>query len=312
MADRDTGTHEGVEIDQPTGQPTTGHVWDGIRELNTPLPRWWLWTFYATIAFSLVYVVLYPAIPLVHSATRGVLGYSTRAEVEKSLGAAKEAQAASLERIASMSLEDIAKDDELNRFAVAGGRSAFLVNCVQCHGSGAAGSVGYPNLNDDDWLWGGTLDAIHTTILHGARFTQDPDTRVSDMPAFGADGMLDAHQIEAVANFVLSLSGGEHDAALAEEGKQIFADNCAVCHGDDGGGNHELGAPRLNDAIWLYSGDKDAIIAQINKPRQGVMPAWAHRLDETTIKELTLFVHSLGGGEAATSALTVPTELAKK
>jgi len=312
MADRDTGSQQGVEIDEPTGQPTTGHVWDGIRELNTPLPRWWLWTFYATIAFSAVYVVLYPAIPLVHSATRGMLGYSTRGEVEKSLVAAKDAQSANLERIASMSLEDIAKDDELNRFAVAGGRSAFLVNCVQCHGSGAAGSVGYPNLNDDDWLWGGTLDAIHTTIMHGARFTQDPDTRVSDMPAFGADGMLDAHQIEAVANFVLSLSGGEHDAALAAEGQPIFADNCAVCHGDDGGGNHELGAPRLNDAIWLYSGDKDAIIAQINKPRQGVMPAWAHRLDETTIKELTLFVHSLGGGEMATSALTMPTELAKK
>ena len=312
MADRDTGAHEGVEIDQPTGQPTTGHVWDGIRELNTPLPRWWLWTFYATIAFAVVYVVLYPAIPLVHSATRGLLGYSTRAAVETSLVAAQDAQSANLQRIASMSLEDIAKDEELNRFAVAGGRSAFLVNCVQCHGSGAAGSVGYPNLNDDDWLWGGTLDAIHTTILHGIRYTQDPDTRVSEMPAFGADGMLDAHQIEAVANFVLSLSGGEHDAALAEEGKQIFADNCAVCHGDDGGGNHELGAPRLNDAIWLYSGNKDAIIAQINKPRHGVMPAWAHRLDATTIKELTLFVHSLGGGEAATSALTVPTELAKK
>jgi cytochrome c oxidase cbb3-type subunit III len=312
MADRDTGAHEGVEIDQPTGQPTTGHVWDGIRELNTPLPRWWLWTFYATIAFAVVYVVLYPAIPLVHSATRGLLGYSTRAAVETSLVAAQDAQSANLQRIASMSLEDIAKDEELNRFAVAGGRSAFLVNCVQCHGSGAAGSVGYPNLNDDDWLWGGTLDAIHTTILHGIRYTQDPDTRVSEMPAFGADGMLDAPQIEAVANFVLSLSGGEHDAALAEEGKQIFADNCAACHGDDGGGNRELGAPRLNDAIWLYSGTKDAIIAQINKPRHGVMPAWAHRLDATTIKELTLFVHSLGGGETATSALTVPTELAKK
>ncbi len=228
MADRDTGAHEGVEIDQPTGQPTTGHVWDGIRELNTPLPRWWLWTFYATIAFAVVYVVLYPAIPLVHSATRGLLGYSTRAAVETSLVAAQDAQSANLQRIASMSLEDIAKDEELNRFAVAGGRSAFLVNCVQCHGSGAAGSVGYPNLNDDDWLWGGTLDAIHTTILHGIRYTQDPDTRVSEMPAFGADGMLDAHQIEAVANFVLSLSGGEHDAALAEEGKQIFADNCAA------------------------------------------------------------------------------------
>ena len=312
MADRETGAEEQIVVDDATGQPTTGHVWDGIRELNTPLPRWWLWTFYACIAFAVVYMVLYPAIPLVHSATRGLLGYSTRAEVEKSLSAAKEAQAANLERVASLPLEDIAKDDELNRFAVAGGRSAFLVNCVQCHGSGAAGSRGYPNLNDDDWLWGGTLEAIHTTISHGIRYTQDPDTRVSEMPAFGADGILDAHQVEAVANFVLSLSNSDHDAALAQEGKQIFADNCAVCHGEDGGGNREVGAPRLNDAIWLYSGDKASIIAQITKPRHGVMPAWAHRLDPTTIKELALFVHSLGGGEAATSLAEPTSELAKK
>ncbi len=311
MADRDAGAEGKIEVDEPTGQPTTGHVWDGIRELNTPLPRWWLWTFYACIAFAVVYMVLYPAIPLVHSATRGLLGYSTRNAVENSLAAAKEAQAGNLEKVASLSLEDIAKDDELNRFAVAGGRSAFLVNCVQCHGSGAAGSRGYPNLNDDDWLWGGTLDAIHTTITHGIRFTQDPDTRVSEMPAFG-DGILDAHQIEAVANFVLSLSNSDHDAALAEEGKQIFADNCAVCHGDDGGGNRDLGAPRLNDAIWLYAGDKASIIAQITKPRHGVMPAWSLRLDPTTIKELALFVHSLGGGEAATAAIPSSTEVAKK
>ncbi len=310
MADRGEKGGSGVEVDEPTGQKTTGHEWDGIRELNTPLPRWWLWTFYACIAFALVYVVLYPAIPLVHSATRGLLGYSTRAEVEKSLTEAVDAQSANLQQIASMSVDDIAKNEDLTRFAVAGGRSAFLVNCVQCHGSGAAGSPGYPNLNDDDWLWGGTLDVIHTTITHGVRYVQDPDTRVSEMPAFG-DGILDPQQIEQVANYVLSLSGSDHDAALAEQGKQLFADNCAVCHGDDGGGNHELGAPRLNDAIWLYSGTLKAIEAQITKPRHGVMPAWAQRLDPTTIKELALFVFSLGGGEAATAAIDPATELAK-
>ncbi len=210
-----------------------------------------------------------------------------------------------------MSVDEIAKDDELSRFAVAGGHSAFLVNCVQCHGSGAAGSPGYPNLNDDDWLWGGTLDDIHTTITHGVRYTQDPDTRVSEMPAFG-DGILDAHQIQAAANYVLSLSGSDHDAALAEEGKPIFADNCAVCHGDNGQGNRELGAPRLNDAIWLYGNSEKQIASQITKPRHGVMPAWANRLDPTTIKELTLFVHSLGGGEAATAAMPASNELATK
>jgi len=303
--------HEGVEVDQPTGQKTTGHVWDGIRELNTPLPRWWVWTFYATILWSIVYVVLYPAVPLISSATQGFLGYSTRNEVEKSLAAAKDAQSANLERVASMSLEDIAKDSELNRFAIAGGRSAFLVNCVQCHGSGAAGSAGYPNLNDDDWLWGGTLEDIQTTISHGVRFAQDPDTRISEMLAFGADGILDANQIEAAAEYVLSLSGSDHDAALAEQGTQLFIDNCSACHGEDGGGDRTLGAPKLSDAVWLYGSGKDEIVAQIARPRHGVMPAWAHRLDETTIKELTLYVHSLGGGEAATALLAPATELAK-
>jgi cytochrome c oxidase cbb3-type subunit 3 len=293
-------SHDGgnaVEIDQPTGQATTGHEWDGIKELNTPLPRWWLWTFYATIAFSLVYVVLYPAVPLLDSATRGVLGYSTRGEVEKTLQAAQEAQAGNLERVASLPLDEIAADDDLLRFAVAGGRSAFLVNCVQCHGSGAAGSPGYPNLNDDDWLWGGTLEDIHTTISNGIRFDQDAETRVSEMPAFSA-GILDKRQINSVANHVLSLSGADHDAALAQEGAEIFAANCAACHGEGGEGNRELGAPALDDAIWLYRSSLPDIAAQVARPRHGVMPAWSHRLDETTIKELTLFVHSLGGGEA--------------
>jgi cytochrome c oxidase cbb3-type subunit 3 len=290
------------EIDQPTGQMTTGHEWDGIKELNTPLPRWWLWTFYASIAFALLWVVLYPAIPLIHSATGGVLGYSTRGEVEKALTAAKTAQAGNLEKVAAMSLKDIAADPELKRFAVAGGRSAFLVNCVQCHGSGAAGAPGYPNLNDDDWLWGGTLEDIHTTITHGIRFVQDPDTRASEMPAFGADKLLDAGQIDAVANFVLSLSNEEHDATLAATGKQIFADNCAACHGETGEGIRDMGGPRLSDAIWLYGKDKKSIVAQITRPRHGVMPAWAGRLDATTIKELALYVHALGGGEAEVAA----------
>jgi len=297
------GSHaSGVEIDQPTGQETTGHEWDGIKELNTPLPRWWLWTFYATVAFALVYVVLYPALPLVHSATRGVLGYSTRGEVEVALTAAKTTQAGNLQRIATLPLEEIAADSELKRFAVAGGRSAFLVNCVQCHGSGAAGSPGYPNLNDDDWLWGGALEDIQTTIMHGIRFDQDADTRISQMLAFGADGILGGGEIVEAAEYVLSLSGGEHDSALADRGKTVFADNCAACHGETGAGNRTLGAPALNDAIWLYGSARENIVAQITKPRHGVMPAWAHRLDATTIKQLTLYVHSLGGGEVRQTA----------
>lgn len=300
------------QIDAVTGQETTGHEWDGIRELNTPLPLWWLWTFYACIAFSLVYVVLYPALPLISGATRGVLGYSTRGAVEEAMTAAKTAQAGNLERIASLSLEEIAADPDLQRFAVAGGRSAFLVNCVQCHGSGAAGSPGYPNLNDDDWLWGGTLEDIHATIAHGVRFDQDSDTRFSQMPAFGADKMLTGGEIGEVADFVRSLSGQDHDAASGEVGKALYADNCAACHGETGAGERSLGAPALSDAIWLYGSDRASIVAQISRPRHGVMPAWAHRLDETTIKQLALFIHSLGGGESVSAALPPATVVAKK
>jgi cytochrome c oxidase cbb3-type subunit 3 len=298
MADADKPAASGVEIDAVTGQPTTGHVWDGIRELNRPLPRWWLWTFYATIAFSLVYVVLYPSIPLVRGATTGVLGYSTRASVEDEIVAARAAQSERLQSVAALPLEEIRADDDLARFAVAGGRSAFIVNCIPCHGRSAAGSLGYANLNDDDWLWGGSLDDIHRTIAYGIR-SAHPDTRLSLMPAFGVDDLLTRADIDAVSEFVLSLAGGEHDASLAAAGTIVFADNCASCHGETGEGNRDLGSPALNDAIALYGSDREAIRAQVTKPRHGVMPAWAGRLDETTIKQLSLFVHSLGGGEAA-------------
>jgi cytochrome c oxidase cbb3-type subunit 3 len=298
MAGADKPAASGVEIDPITGQPTTGHVWDGIRELNRPLPRWWLWTFYATIAFSLVYVVLYPAIPLVRGATTGVLGYSTRASVEDEIVAARAAQSGQLQSIAALSLEEIRADENLARFAVAGGRSAFLVNCVQCHGRNAAGSLGYANLNDDDWLWGGSLEEIHRTIAYGVR-SGHADTRLSEMPAFGVDELLTRADIDAVTEFVLSIAGREHDAALAAAGTSVFADNCASCHGESGEGNREFGAPALSDAIALYGSGREAIRSQVMKPRHGVMPAWTGRLDETTIKQLSLFVHSLGGGEAA-------------
>ena len=297
MADVDDD-RSGVEIDPVTGHPTTGHVWDGIRELNRPLPRWWLWTFYATIAWAAVYVVLYPAFPLISGATGGVLGYSTRGEVADAIVEARTAQAGWLEQVAALPLEEIRADPELARFAVAGGRSAFLVNCVQCHGNGAAGSSGYANLNDDDWLWGGTPDDIHRTIAFGVR-SEHPETRYSEMPAFGADTLLTRPERAAVTEYVLSLSGADHDAVAAGDGAVVFADNCASCHGDDGGGNREFGAPALDDAIWLNGGDRAAVLEQIDKPRHGVMPAWIGRLDEAVVKQLSLYVHALGGGETA-------------
>jgi len=285
------------EVDAVSGTETTGHEWDGIKELNTPLPRWWLWTFYASCAWALVYCILYPAWPLVTSATSGVLGYSSRAEVAVEIATAKAAQSENLDRINSLSLSDIRSDTSLATFAIAGGKSAFAVNCSQCHGAGAAGSPGYPNLNDDVWLWGGTLDDIYTTIAHGIRFDEDDDTRVSDMPAFGKDQILEAAVISDIVEHVLSVSAQEHDAAAAARGAEPFAENCASCHGDNGQGIRELGGPALNDALWHYGGDRTAIMTQINNPKHGVMPAWAHRLDDVTIKQLALYVHALGGGE---------------
>ncbi|OCW57747.1 cytochrome-c oxidase, cbb3-type subunit III [Hoeflea olei] len=283
-------------IDDVSGVETTGHVWDGIRELNNPLPRWWLWTFYLSIIWAIVYMFLYPAVPWFGGATKGYLGYSSRAEVAADLADAKAAQGVLLEKIAATPVEDIAKDQELLQFAIAGGSAAFKVNCIQCHGSGAAGAKGYPNLNDDDWLWGGTIDQIYQTIAHGIRYDQDDDTRVSEMPAFGE--MLEPEQINEAAAYVVSLSGGTpKDPSLVEAGGTVFAENCAVCHGETGEGLQEFGAPRLSDGIWLKVNSEAEIAQQIRNPKHGVMPAWLGRLGEPTVKQLAVFVHTLGGGQ---------------
>ena len=285
------------DIDHVTGVETTGHEWDGIKELNNPLPRWWLWTFYACIIWAVGYMIAYPAIPLIKSATPGLLGVTDRGNVAIEIAKAKAAQKTFLDQIASKSLDEVRKDQALFQFAQAGGKAAFAVNCIQCHGSGAQGGAGYPNLNDDDWIWGGSLDAIYTTIKHGSRFAADDDTRVSDMPAFGKDEVLEKDQIKQVAAFVVSLSGQKSDASMAEKGAAIFEENCASCHGEKGKGSHEFGAPNLSDAISLYGEKEEEVVRQINNPRHGEMPAWANRLDDNTIKQLAVYVHSLGGGE---------------
>jgi cytochrome c oxidase cbb3-type subunit III len=284
-------------IDEITGTETTGHEWDGIRELNTPLPRWWLWTFYATIVFAVVYWILMPSWPGITGYFHGVLGYSTRHQIEVTMAEAAQSMGGTRQHIASSALADIEKTPDLLEFAAAGGRSAFAVNCSQCHGSDAAGRPGFPNLNDDDWMWGGKLDDIYFTIKHGVRNGTDPDARVMGMPRFLADGLLSAAQIGDVTDYVLSLSGTTHDATAAARGQALFGQNCAACHGDQGQGNTQVGAPRLTDKIWLYGGDRATIIRTISYSHGGVMPNWGARLDDETIKELAIYVHSLGGGK---------------
>lgn len=286
-----------INKDALTGKPTTGHSWDGIQELNNPLPKWWLTVLYACIAFSVVWWVLYPAIPGLSGYTKGILGYDQRADYAKQAAAAAEAQKVWIDKITASTTEQINGDAELLNFAMSGGKAVFNENCAACHAPGGAGRPAFPVLADDDWLWGGDLAQIEQTIRHGIRATNDDATRSNIMPNFGADGVLTPEQIADVAAFVMTLSGEQADAAAAERGKQVFADNCAACHGEQGKGNIELGAPNLTDSIWLYGGDAKTITAQVTKPRHGVMPAWEGRLTDAQIKMLAVYVHALGGGQ---------------
>ena len=284
------------EKDSVTGQETTGHEWDGIKELNTPLPKWWLYVFYVCIAFSLVYIVLYPSVPSLSGYFHGLLDWDRRSELREDIAQARAAQAQYREAIDATELDAIAQDRELLNFALTGGEAAFADNCAPCHGRGGAGRPGgYPSLADDAWLWGGKIGAIHHTIAYGVRNDHD-QSRQSMMPTFG-EGLLDDTQIDQVASYVLSLSREVADTEAVEAGATVYQQNCVACHGPEGKGNPQLGAPNLRDAIWLYGEDKADLMAQIAQPQHGQMPAWAPRLDSVTVKMLAVYVHSLGGGE---------------
>jgi cytochrome c oxidase cbb3-type subunit III len=286
------------KVDPVTGKATTGHEWDGIGELNTPLPRWWLWTFYATIAWAFLYWIAYPAWPLLTGATGGVLGWHSRSAVVGEVANLQTLREPMNAKLGAASLSEIEKTPELLSFARAEGSAIFANNCAPCHGAGGQGAKGYPNLNADRWLWGGTLEEIETTITHGARWEGDPKTHMSLMPSFGRDNILKPDEIVAVANLVRSLSGlsVDKDADLAK-GAKIFADNCAVCHGPEGKGNIDLGAPNLTTKVWLYGSDRSAIIERITNGGGGAMPAWGEKLSPEAIKAVTVYVHSLGGGQ---------------
>src|SRR5258708_7130055 len=285
------------DLDKITGTATTGNDGEGIGELTTPLPRWWVITFYACIVWAIGYWIVYPAWPLLSGYTSGILHYSSRADVAVELANLEKIRGEKMVTLGAAPLADIEKDPALLALARARGKAVFGDNCAPCHGSGGAGAKGYPNLNDDDWLWGGTLDQIMQTIEFGAR-SGHAKTHESAMLAFGKEGVLKKDQIVTVASYVRSLSGLStsqgYDAAA---GAKIFAENCAAWHGDAGKGNQELGAPDLTDKIWLYGSDEPTLIETITNGRSGVMPAWGGRLDPATIKAMAVYVHSLGGGK---------------
>jgi cytochrome c oxidase cbb3-type subunit 3 len=285
---------------KPGEVETTGHSWDGIEEYNNPLPRWWLWTFYACILFAIGYTLLFPAWPLVKGATPGILGYSTRGKVAEEIQHFEDLNADLVSKLESVELADISPDanPDLYNYAVQGGRAVFNTFCAQCHGSGAAGvqGKGYPNLLDNDWLWGGTIEDIHYTVSHGIRNETDEDARYSQMPAFGE--ILAPEEIDQVVQYVRKLSGQEHDAALAGAGETVFLDNCSACHGEDGTGDRMQGAPNLTDVIWLYGGSEETIRYTVENARFGIMPPKGGApLTEAQVRAVATYVHQLGGGE---------------
>jgi cytochrome c oxidase cbb3-type subunit III len=286
------------DIDQHSGTETTGHEWDGIKELNTPMPSWWLYVFYVTIIWAIGYWVAYPAWPMISDYTKGMIGYSARTAVNAAVAEDKKAQGKYDEMIAKASLAEINSNPELLNFSIVTGKAAFANNCAACHGRGAQGNTGYPNLNDDNWLWGGTLDEIQQTILYGVRSGSDQGHgTAAGMPERAS--VLQPNQINDVAEYVLSLTNRSQDAAAAARGKEIFNGDgaCSGCHGEDAKGNKDLGSANLTAGIFQWGGTKADIVKTITYGREGVMPAWGVKLPPETIKELAVYVHSLGGGQ---------------
>ena len=284
------------ETDAITGVETTGHEWDGIRELDNPLPRWWLYTFYACIAVAVVYWILMPSWPGINGYSKGLLGVSDRREVVRQLAELDRIRGAGAARLKTVALADIERDPQLQAYALQVGQSLFGDNCATCHGVGGAGAKGYPNLRDDVWLWGGSLEDIRHTIEVGVR-SGDPGARTSQMPAFGRDAMIPPARIDDLTEYVVALSGRKADPGAVARAAPIFAAQCAACHGPAGKGNQAFGAPNLTDRDWLYGPDRASIHDQIWNGRGGVMPAWHTRFSPETIKALAVYIHANAGGQ---------------
>jgi cytochrome c oxidase cbb3-type subunit 3 len=283
------------ERDPHTGYLTTGHEWNGIIELNTPVPRIIYFFLGAAFLFALVYWVLMPTWPLGTTYTKGLLGSDQRAYVNHAIQQAALQRADWTARIEKQSYADIQKDPNLMEVVRETGRTLFGDNCAACHGRNAQGGKGFPNLTTQSWLWGGTPEAIAETIRVGIN-SAHPETRTSQMPAFGHDGVLKPDEVDNVVAFVRSLSdppAKNLSAAKVAAGKTLFAANCAACHGADAKGNSEIGVPNLTDRYWIYGGDVQTIETTVWGGRQGHMPTWESRLSALDRKILALYLVDL-------------------
>lgn len=278
--------------DPLTGHKTTGHEWNGITELNTRVPRS-IWFFViVTHLWALIVWILLPTWPLVTTYTKGILGVDQRQEVEEAVIAANQARSDWAQQIDELDAEQIMAEPALSARVRATGHQLFGDNCSGCHGRDAAGGPGFPSLIDDAWLWGGDTDTIMETLRVGIN-APHPETRYAEMMAFGRNGILDREQIRVVADYVQSLSGAQVAPARLEQGAEIFADNCASCHGEDGTGSTDLGAPNLTDDFWIYGGDDQSLFTTIHDGRAGWMPAWEGRLTLTERKILAVYLQQL-------------------
>ncbi|MCT8997552.1 cytochrome-c oxidase, cbb3-type subunit III [Chelativorans intermedius] len=288
------------ERDPITGIHTTGHEWDGIKELDNRVPRAVIFFLVVTTLFSVVYWILMPAWPLGSTYTRGLLGLDQRQVVEESVREANAQRATWTQEIAQLDFDEISARPELMQIVAEAGKTLFGDNCAACHGLDAAGSPGFPSLADGTWLWGGDPQTVAETLRVGINSTH-PETRFAQMPAFGRDGILDAAAISAIVSYIRSNAEGiadlgPQDAEGIEEGRRLFADNCAACHGAEGRGDQAVGAPDLMDDAWLVGSDRQTLVRTVWNGRQGHMPHWEGRLGETERKMLTLYVTEILAG----------------
>ena len=285
------------EQDPVTGRETTGHEWNGIKELDTPVPRGILLFLIVTHIWAVAWWFFAPTWPLGTTYTKGLLDIDQRTTVEERVVEGQQARQDWMARIESEPYDQILADENLMQIVRSSGRQLFGDNCAACHGRDARGRANYPDLTDGDWIWGSGPEAIEQTMRVGVN-TEHPESRIGQMPAFGRDGMLERDQVRAVAAYVYSLTHPEfstpENVERIEAGQQVFAETCSACHGEAGEGSVEAGAPNLTDNYWLYGGDLDTIIATVHGGRQGHMPTWDERLTNAEIRILSLYVHDLG------------------